>query len=69
VTPMQMTFDAAIAADKAACGLCGSTSLTDLGYGDTEGTVICHACGAHWWRVWMSRRDWDAWINGGQGDD
>jgi len=47
-----------------ACGICGSPSVTDLGHGSRlEGTVICHACGAKWWRRWYSRRDWETWIN------
>jgi hypothetical protein len=46
-----------------ACGLCGSTSLTDLGHGNGNGTVICNTCGAHWWKRWYTRKEWEAWIN------
>jgi len=46
-----------------ACGLCGSTSLTDLGHGHGNGTVICNTCGAHWWKSWYTRKEWEAWIN------
>ena len=46
-----------------ACGLCGSTSLTDLGHGHGNGIVICNACGAKWWKRWYTRKEWDAWIN------
>ena len=46
-----------------ACGLCGSTALTDLGHGHGNGTVICNACGAKWWKRWYTRKEWDAWIN------
>ena len=46
-----------------ACGLCGSYSLTDLGHGHGNGTVICNTCGAHWWKRWYARKEWEAWIN------
>ncbi len=46
-----------------ACGLCGSTNLKDLGHGCSNGTVICNACGAHWWQRWYARDEWEAWIN------
>jgi len=47
----------------ATCGLCGSTSLTDLAHGHGAGTVICSACGAHWWQRWYTHKEWKAWIN------
>ncbi len=46
------------ASSGSACGLCGSTSLTNLG-----GTVICNGCGAHWWKRWYTRKEWEEWIN------
>jgi transcription elongation factor Elf1 len=50
--------------EKDKCGLCGSTSVTDLGHGRSEATVVCHTCGAHWWKRWFSRVEWFAWIDG-----
>jgi hypothetical protein len=48
-----------------ACALCRSVNLTDLGHGSQSGgTVICQACGAHWWRVWRTAREWERWVNG-----
>jgi len=46
-----------------ACGICGSTGLTDLAHELDAGTVICNACGAHWWRRWYTRKEWESWVN------
>ena len=51
-------------APGSACGLCGATMLTVLSHGSPlAGTVICHACGAHWWQRWYTSAQWELWIN------
>lgn len=49
--------------DKDKCGLCGSLRVTDFGYKRFEATVICNACGAHWWKRWHTKAEWEAYVN------
>lgn len=51
--------------DKTRCGICGSTTLQDLGHGRWEATVICKnpVCRAKWWKRWFTAKEWEKWIN------
>ena len=56
--------------DRSRCGLCGSDNLNDLGAAkwkfQTQGAVVCNDCNAHWWNKWMTKTEWEAWVNGGE---
>jgi NADH pyrophosphatase NudC (nudix superfamily) len=49
--------------DTKKCGLCGSGGITDFGHGNFEATIVCNACGAHWWKHWYTLTEWEAFVN------
>jgi hypothetical protein len=54
---------------RGTCGFCGGTSVTDLGHGRNEGTIICNnlKCKAKFWRKWYTASEWERYINATHG--
>jgi hypothetical protein len=46
-----------------ACGVCASTNLNDLRHIPSHASIICKDCGAHWWKSWYSKSEWDKLID------
>jgi hypothetical protein len=50
--------------NKQQCGICGSGNLQSLAVTPrSDATIICHECGAKWWRRWYTKKEWDRFIN------
>lgn len=49
---------------KSVCGICGGTSIRDLGHGRGDATIICdnRDCRAKFWRKWYTAAEWTKWV-------